>query len=481
MGILKLYNRTIRLALPAITENVFTSVCFLADALMVAALKDEAALAAVGISGVVLWRLRSMAACLQVSVGATVARRWGEGNVTAARTVFTHGTFIGFLIGCLVLPLLPLTRAIFSAMHAEPSVLAYVIPYFQPILLVFPFRIASVSMTAAIRAAGDTRTPMISTIVMNLANILGNYILIFGHFGSPKLGVFGAGLATAISMVIEFAILFVVAYIGVRPKRLFALAAVEAIAPGGEEVDAAGPVYTPSSAEGGALKFSREGWRWWIPGLTGKLFRIAHPTFWEEIAISVGFIGFISMIAGLGEKALAAHTSVTRIESFSFNAGFGVSIAASTLVGQALGAGSLHEARRAFAACLTLSVVLMGGAGILFALAPGWFLHWFAPSQSDSFLPLAIPLLLLTAAEQPFIGTTNVLAGGLRGAGQTAAPFLAQMLGVVGVRIGIGYYLAFPMGLGMEGIYLATVFDWMMRTTVLGIIVLRGNWERAVV
>lgn len=55
------------------------------------------------------------------------------------------------------------------------------------------------------------------------------------------------------------------------------------------------------------------------------------------------------------------------------------------------------------------------------------------------------------------------------------------MLGVVGVRIGIGYYLAFPMGLGMEGIYLATVFDWMMRTTVLGIIVLRGNWERAVV
>lgn len=163
LGILKLFDRTIRLALPAITENVFTSVCFLADALMVAALKDEAALAAVGISGVVLWRLRSMAACLQVSVGATVARRWGEGNVTAARTVFTHGTFIGFLIGCLVLPLLPLTRAIFGAMHAEPSVLAYVIPYFQPILLVFPFRIASVSMTAAIRAAGDTRTPMISS------------------------------------------------------------------------------------------------------------------------------------------------------------------------------------------------------------------------------------------------------------------------------------------------------------------------------
>ncbi|MCC7391268.1 MATE family efflux transporter [Candidatus Sumerlaeota bacterium] len=480
MSTFKLYVKTARLAIPTILENLFVSVVFLVDALFLAELSEQA-LAAAGMCSTVLWRLRSVGGYLQVGIGAYVARRWGQGESHAARLAFTHGCCIGLLIGLLCVPLYFFTEDIFRALRAPDTVLPYILPYFMPIMLVFPLRVASANMAAALRASGDTRTPMITTITMNLTHIFTNWLLIFGNLGFPKLGIQGAGYSTALAMTIEFLMLLAVGLRGVRPKRLFQLAPIAAAPAQEDEFQVVSPVYTPAEERDDVLKLVREGFTPWLKGVSGRIFRVSMPTFWEEIAISAGFMSFIAMIAELGDDALAAHSSISRVESFSFNAGFGVSIAASTLVGQALGSGSIREARRAFGACFTLVVMLMGTAGLLFAIAPAWFLQWFAGPDSTKFISLAIPLFYLTAIQQPLIGLTNVLAGGLRGAGQTTPPFIAQMIGVVGVRVGVAYYFAFVRGWGMEGVYLAMVCDWVMRSTLLGIIVLRGKWEKVVV
>jgi putative MATE family efflux protein len=458
---MSLLRQTVRLALPAITENLFNSGVFLVDALMVASL-GPTPLAATGLASVVFWRLRMTAGVLQIGAGATVARRWGEGNYSAAGTVFSHGVVLSFLAGMLCIPLFFLARPFFHFLNAEGDVLEQIVPYFQITILCWPMRMASVNMASSLRAAGDTRTPMLTTLLMNLINILGNWVFIFGNLGAPRLELFGAGLATSLSVIVEFLLLLSVGYRGISPRRLqFGM---------GEAA--------PAGAAGAVFRFAADGWRLRIPGVTRTILRVSHPSFWEEIAVSIGFLGFFAMIADLGRDALAAQTAAVRIESFSFNIGFGISLAAATLVGQAMGARSVVMARRVFSLCVTLGFSTMGIMGILFALYPDWFLQWFVAESGKSFLPLARLVFIISALEQPFVGASQVLSGGMRGAGYTRAPFLSQLMGTILIRIGVGYYLCFTLDMGLEGLVWATVIDWLGRTLLLGGIFLSGKWEK---
>ncbi len=479
---MRLYRQTVRLAVPTVLEHLSTSIIFLVDALMVATL-GPAALAAVGIVGIMMWRLRTMGGILQIGTTAMVARRWGENNTEAACRLFTHSALLGGIIGIGCLLLWPLAGWIFSTLNAEGDVLALSVLYFQVVILAFPLRLASTNMAAAIRAAGDTRTPMITTVVANMVNVSLNYTLIFGKFGFPELGLFGAAIATAIAFTTEFSIYLAMGLRGIRPRRLFPIERLDFIHPGEEDVEVSSePVRAgvPDETRTDVLRFDPAGFRLRLRGSTGMMLRISHPSFWEEVGVSIGFLVFTAMLALFGEEALAAHSAVVRIESFSFMAGFGIAIATATLVGQALGARQVKTARRTFAICLTLSTMFMGSLGILFCLFPEWFVGWFVYGEENgTFMPLAAMLFILASLQQPFIGSAMVLSGGLRGAGHTMAPFVAQFFGTIGARLGGGYVLAFVFEMGVEGLYWATVLDWVLRTAILGGLLLTGRWERA--
>lgn len=474
---LQLIRQAIRLAIPAVCENLFNSAIFLVDALMVASL-GIVPLAAAGLVAVMMWRVISVAGCLQIGLSASAARRWGEGNIAGARRLHSHGMLLGFVIGCSLYLFLPLTNTLFRFLNAEGEVLDQACLYFIPMVLAVPLRLASINMSAIFRAVGDTRHPMMVTLAANVVNVIGNYIFIFGKFGAPELGLLGAAIGTCCAFVVEFLIYIVLSWRGIKPKGVFHERVITSV-PGEEEMEIAATVYQDSEEPCGCegrLCLTKEGFRPWIKGVTGTILRVAHPSFWEEIVISVGFLAFYGMIASFGEKTMAAHTAIIRLESFSFMAGFGVSIAAATLVGQAIGAGKPTEARRSFAHCLTISTVFMGVAGICFCLFPSFFLGWFMTSSEENFLPIALPLMILASVQQPFVGATMVMANGLRGAGMTRGPLVAQISGVLIIRVGVGYLLAFPLGLGVEGIYWGTVIDWLLRTGILAVIVLRGKW-----
>lgn len=455
------YRRTVRLALPAVAESLLNSLVLLVDALMVAQVGD-AALAAVGLAGVVLWRSRSLAAVLQIGLSAVVARRWGEGNERAAGILLTHGVILGLLMGLIPLIALPFARPLFASLNAEGAVLAQAAIYFQIVLATMPMRMASANLSATMRACGDTRTPMLVTLTINVVNTVFNYLLIFGHGGFPALGLMGAGISTAIAFTVEVAALSWAAARGIRPLRFLE----------GEG--------SASGQSRGLLIFHRAGATPWLPGVTGSVMKVSLPSLGEEIAVSVGFLGFIAMIAGLGEGPLAAHTSVTRIESFSFMIGFGISVGSAALVGQALGAKRVDLARRAFSASLVLAASAMSLAGLAMIGFSPWTLGLFYGFDDSrrTMIELATPILIIAAIEQPFIGMANVLASGLRGAGMTIAPFVSQIFGTIVVRIGLGYLLAFGLEMGLEGIYWGTVADWVLRVIILGSIVLGGRWEK---
>lgn len=455
---MSLIRQTLRLATPAVAENLFSSALFLVDALMVIRL-GPTALAATGLAGTVLWRVRQQMGVMQIGTGATVARRWGEGRHDEARKVFTHGTLLGFLAGVLCLPLIAIAGPAFTAMNAQPEVLTQLVPYFTAIMVVYPFRFASINMSTALRSAGDTRTPMLTTLFMNLSHVFFNYVFIYGKLGAPMLGVLGAGVGSAFAIMTEFLLLLAVGTMGVKLPKLA----------------------TERGSDRATLMFDPAGFRLTLPGTTRSMMRLSWPSFWEEMAVTVGFLVFGAMIADLGVSAMAAHYSVTRIESFSFNIGFGISLAAAALVGQSIGAKDIATARRALSLTAVMGFASMGLMGIVFAAFPDQLLEPFYGENGGgdrSLMPLARLAFTIVALEQPFLGLAQVLSGGMRGAGYTVAPLISQLVGTVIVRIAMGYYLGFYLGWGLEGIYWATVMDWVFRALILSGLALSGRWER---
>lgn len=468
---MSLLKTTIKLAAPAVSESLLSSAIFLIDALMIARVGTPE-LAAAALAGVVMWRLRSMAGALQIGAGAAVARRWGEGNFLAASTVFSHTAMLAFLIGLCCLVFYPFMPWVFQVLQAEGEVLPLAAAYFQVLLIAFPMRLASVNMAATIRAAGDTTTPMLVTMMAILLNVLLNTVFIFGWYGGPEWGLWGAGLATALAFVAEFVTLCLVGYFGTRMLPVVGGPKLSGFSRDDIQVE------REESPEAGRLNFVRNGWRPFLPGITSPVLRVSIPSFWEEVAVSIGFLGFIAMIAHFGEEALAAHACVVRVESFSFQAGFGFTIAAATIVGQSLGRGAVDVARRAFVLCVMLAVIVMGFFGFLYIVWPGFFLSWFNIDIETNIGAIGAMLFVLAGVQQPWLGATMVLSGGLRGAGETTSPLVAQLIGTIGVRLGVGYFLGYTMGMGVVGVYWGTVVDWLLRCIVLGWMTWKGKWER---
>jgi Na+-driven multidrug efflux pump len=206
------------------------------------------------------------------------------------------------------------------------------------------------------------------------------------------------------------------------------------------------------------------------------MWRISLPSFAEELIISIGFLVFFSFVTRLGTLALAAHALATRLESLSFMAGVGFSTAAATLVGQALGLPSVPLARLAFRQTTALAVAVMSLVAAALVVAGRPLLSLFC--RETDVVELAYLILLIAAVEQPLLGIAMTLSGGLRGAGETVSPMLASLLGNLMVRIGAAYILAFPMGLGIFGIVLGTIVDWLVRCTILYFGYRKEKWAR---
>lgn len=435
-----------------VVEQLFRSFVYFADAWMIAQV-GRAELAAVSLAGVFLWRITETCACTQLGVAAYVARRWGAHQHAEASAAVARGVAMALVIGVLVSLLAwPLLPGFFRLLQAPGEVIAPALRYTWAVMAVFPLTLVYFNLGSALRAAGDTRTPTKAALAVNTINVVLNYVLIFGHFGAPKLGMLGAGIATGASYA--FGALWLMWRLrgGVRPPGPF------------------------GEAEGAVLRLPRRGEGPRPDGLTGSLLRVAAPASLEELLVSAGFLSFYAMIALCGTEALAAHTIVVRIEAISFTMGAGCSVAAATMVGQALGRGDHSAALRAFWMNTVIGVVLLGGSGIMFAMFPQALLGIF--HGGAELLAIGTTMMYLVAVQQPVLAITSTFAGGLRGAGDTLTPNIAQFVGTFLIRIGFSWYLGFEKGLGMEGIYLATCIDWSVRALILAGLIWYGRWRR---
>ena len=270
--------------------------------------------------------------------------------------------------------------------------------YLRVVMLSEPFQGIFLMCASGLRGAGDTRTPLWIGGLIDLIAIFLNYVLIFGKFGAPALGVDGSAVAALIAISIGGALFF------------WAL-----------------------SMKTSVLRFR---WGRLKPdfALAWRVFKVGYPAAIEQLIVQFGFFAYVRFVASYGEKPIAAYFIGVRILALSFLPGFGFSAAAATLVGQGLGAGDRKFARRA-------GWHTTGHGDRDDERARAGDLSCFAPEIARLFIDdpaviaLTITFMYALGAAQPLMAVDWTLSGALRGAGDTQFPLFASVAGFYGLRL----------------------------------------------
>lgn len=427
-----------QLAWPVILGNLLYSTVGLVDIKIVGSLGPPA-VAAVTTGNRMFFVLQAMLMAVTAGTTALVARAWGAGDRAEAERVTRASTLVcTVLAAILMVPGVvfadPLAR--FFRLDAETVGLAATfIRWLSAFNLAFALFFV---LGVALRAAGDTRTPLWVGALTNVVNIVLVYALVYGRLGLPALGVRGAAIASGVAFAAGAVLL-----LGLWSS--------------GRLVLGPGPP--------GALTRER----------IGRLFHIGYPAALEQGAWQGGFLAFLWLVSLYGTAPYAAYGIGVNILSFSFVVGFGFSIAASTLVGQRLGAGDPEGATSSGWRATRLSIgamVLLGGSIIL--AAPG--IAAFMIDDAEV-VRLTVVFIYILGAVQPLMAVEFTLGGALRGSGDTRFPLLTVLTGLLGVRVTLAAGCAW-IGLGVEWIFAALIADYVVKASMLTTRFARGRWQR---
>jgi putative MATE family efflux protein len=428
-----------QLAWPTIAGNLLMSITGIVDLKIVGAL-GAPAIAAVG-AGLRLF-FASQAILIGINAGTTalVARAWGAGDRAEAARVAQTGALLSLIVAAaMALPGLLVPERLIALFSVGPVATDLAVGYVRTLAVWNLFFGLLMALTSALRAAGDTRTPLVLGALGNVINVVLDYGLVYGELGMPRLGVPGAALASGIS---------------------FAACAVILA------------------------------WMWWrdalvIPWLARSkiaanhvraLLRIGYPAALEQAVFQGGFIAFLAIVSLYGTNAFAAYNIGVQLLSFSFVIGFGFSIASSTLVGQHLGAGDPEAARRSGWRALHLSVGVMSAFGLLIVASAELLAR--AIVADPEVVRLTVLFVYFLGAAQPLMAIDFPLGGALRGAGDTRFPMWSTFAGLICVRVGLAALLA-SHGWSIEWIYGVLLADYTCKASLLALRFRSSAWERA--
>jgi len=436
-----LNKNIIQLALPVALENVLHMAVFIVDIIMVGRL-GTTAVAAVGLAGALNFVITMIFCALNAGTTALVARNFGAEEKAEAQTVAGQSLLLAIILGLIISPLIfYFASDILILMSAEESVVTLGSTYLKIVLSFLVLRLIILTGTAVFRGAGDTRTPMIITLVMNCANILFNWLLIFGIWIFPRMGVEGAAWATSIAYVIGASLIF---YRLLSKKSILSINLKNII---------------------GINK-----------SIIQRILRISLPATLDAFLTQIGYLFFIKIVAMLGTVALAAHQIAIRIEAISFMPGYALAIATSTLVGQSIGAKKIDLARLSMKRNCQIALMMMGFFAFIFLAFAKPMAKVFHPEQDV--LALSAFCIMIAAIEQPALAIYMVYAGGLRGAGDTLSPMIVTIVGTLCFHLPVAYIFGIVLEWGLAGIWFGAALGWILRSIAVYVLFRSGRWKK---
>lgn len=437
------------LAWPTMLEQVLQTAVQYVDSAMVGQLGAEAT-AAVGSTSTVGWMVGSSISALGVGFLAYISRSWGAKKYEDAARAVAQVVLATLICGA-VFTVIPLAIAQYVPvwMQVDPAIQATASRYFFILYSPMLMRTALILFGTSLRAIGDTRTPMRVNIVMNIINVVLNYLFIYqphtaNLFGlqvpmwGAGWGVEGAAIASAAAFVVGGVMITIAVY--------------------------RHPVISP---KGRSMKPDMDVLR--------PCLQVALPSAAQRFLTSFGYVAFASLINGLGTIAIAAHSIANTVESAFYVPGYGMQAAASTLSGNTYGAGDQKRMKSVTRTLLILEVSIMCVSGaLLFLFAEK--LMWLFTISAET-VALGTTVLRMVAVSEPIFGVAIILEGIFQGVGDTKGPFAINVGGMWGFRILGSFILLRLFGLGLEGAWACMIAHNVFLGVMFTIRYKRGTWN----
>jgi len=434
-------RRVLTIALPSLFELVLSHLFTMVDTIMLGRSAISAvAIAAVGLTNNPMNLTRSILISLNIGTTAGVAWAIGAKENKSAMRISRNAVMLNSLVGMLA-SMLVFTFAghIVTFMGAGADTYDYARTYLRIIALGLVPQSITFAITASLRGVGQTRLPMTYNLIANMLNVIGNYVFIFGKLGFPAMGVAGAALSTMISQVLGCAMAMYTAFRAHTPVQ---------------------------------FHLDRE-WRFGVKWIR-RILSVGLTSMLEQLIMQVGFIIFARQVSGLGTTIFAAHQIGLNINGLTWMPGQAFGVAATTLVGQSLGAGEKKKATDFVRLVHRLSMTVAAGIAVLFITCSQYIAALYTTDAQVAMLSAGV--LKLIALGMPGISTQIPIAAALRGARDTRFPLMASMAGIWIFRVMLAPLFIYTLGWGLTGAWLTIVLDQTTRAAVVYARFKTGRW-----
>jgi len=429
----------IMLAIPMVLEMCMESIFAVVDIKWVSYLGPDA-MATVGLTESLMTLVYTLAIGLSIGATATIARRIGEKNSDGAARAAVQAIALALIVSAMIALIgAPLAPKLLSLMGASPEVVAKGGGFTRVMLACNASVVLLFMINAIFRGAGDAAIAMRVLWLANAINILLGPCLIFGLGPFPKLGIVGAAIATNI---------------GRGTGALYAISRL--------------------IRSGGRFDIRRHHVRL-EPAIMTRLIRLSATGTLQVFIGMASWVGLVRTISSFGTDAVAGYVVGIRVILFALLPSWGMSNAAATMVGQALGAKKPDRAERAVWKAGFYNLIFLGSVGLIFVLFARQIIGLF--TTDPNVVPYGVDCLRIVAYGFLFYAYGMVLTQSFNGAGDTWTPTIINLFVFWLWELPLAYVLAIVFGIGPRGVFLAIMIAFSTLAIVSALVFRRGTWK----
>ena len=437
------------LAWPTMLEQLMQTAVQYIDIAMVGTLGTDAT-AATGATGTVGWLVLGVMNAMAVGFLAFISQAYGADEREKAKAASAQAVTVTVILGVIFTVLVFLLSPYVPGwMNVDERIRDAAGTYFLIVYSPMIFRAASIVFGTVLRSVGDTKTPMRVGILVNIINVIFNFLLIYpvrtiSIFGlsftmwGADWGVNGAGIASAFSFVVGGTAMTIALW-----KH--------------EDVSPRGHTFLPD-------------WKILKPCI-----KVGIPNMFQRFGTSLGFVVFASLINALGGTSTAAHTIANTVESAFYIPGYGMMAAAATLSGNAFGARNKEKLSSLGRTIIPLEVSLMIVSGSLLFIFARPLVGIF--SSDPEVINLGTTVLRMVAVSEPFYGVPIVVEGMMQGVGKTQAPLFFNICGMWLIRILGTYICTVHLGMGLVSAWACMIGHNLLLFFLFSGYYLSGRWN----
>lgn len=400
------------------------------------------ALAAAGIGTIVYFLVISTLGALSMGTQVLTARRHGEKNFVQCGQALDNSLFLAFILGGIFTFSSPwLAQSLSPVLESEPEMGKLLRVYMQYHFYGAVFALCNLAFAGFFNGIGRTKVRMTTAIILTVANILLDYLLIFGNFGFPKLGVKGAAIATTLATILAF-LYYIGSSLGrgYRPTyRYFHLANID---------------FT------------------WV----GRIARLSLPLMLRSLVGMGGYLAFFWIVGRIGTVEVAASNVIRSLLSVSWMFGSSMGVAATTLVGQNMGAEEYEKAEASGWEAVKLSIIFMGIIGALFLFFPSQLMCIY--TNDLAVISAGIPILRLLSIVQIFAAIGLVMNSALIGAGDMRFVLGVEVVNTCLAYLPLAWLLGVYLGFGLLGAWSAEAIYNLIPALLMTLRFRGGSWKK---